>query len=52
MYNIKFMGKYKDESQILTGELRKGAVQYNEPNTLTRVFFFTNYYCFNSIYFY
>lgn len=38
MYNIKFMGKYKDESQILTGELQKGAVQYNEPNTLTRVF--------------
>lgn len=38
MYNIRYMGKYKDESQILTGQLQKGAIQYNEPNTITRAF--------------
>jgi len=32
------MGKYKDESQILTGQLQKGAIQYKEPNTITRAF--------------
>ena len=38
MYNMKYMGKYKDESQILTGNLPKQAIKYNEPDTLTRVF--------------
>lgn len=38
MYNIKYMGKYKDESQILTGVLPKQAIQYKEPNNLTSAF--------------
>ncbi|MFA9398525.1 MAG: DUF3267 domain-containing protein [Clostridiaceae bacterium] len=38
MYNIKFMGKYKNESQILTGNLPKQAIQYNEPSKLTDIF--------------
>lgn len=38
MYNIKYMGKYKNESQILTGTLPTQAIKYNEPDNVTSAF--------------
>ncbi|MBU3088227.1 DUF3267 domain-containing protein [Clostridium gasigenes] len=38
MYTIKYMGKYKDESQILKGDLPKQAIQYKEPDNVTSAF--------------
>ena len=39
MYNIKFMGQYKNESQILHGLLPTNATQFEEPNKTITVFF-------------
>ncbi|MGH4118280.1 DUF3267 domain-containing protein [Clostridium sp.] len=38
MYNIKYKGKYRNEKQLLTGDLPKQAIRYNEPDNLTSVF--------------
>jgi len=38
MFNIKYMGRYKDKSQLLRGELSKDATQYDEPDNIMAVF--------------
>ncbi|MEF9952309.1 MAG: DUF3267 domain-containing protein [Clostridium sp.] len=37
MYNIKYMGKYESEGQLLTGELDPRAVKYDEPNSISEI---------------
>lgn len=37
MYNIKYMGKYTEESQLLTGKLPEGAVQFDEPDSISEI---------------
>lgn len=39
MYNIKFMGRYKNESQILHGLLPTNAIQFEEPDKMIIAFF-------------
>ncbi|MEG2540046.1 MAG: DUF3267 domain-containing protein [Clostridium sp.] len=38
MYNIKYMGKYEREEQLLTGELDPRAVKYDEPDSISEIF--------------
>lgn len=36
--NIKIMGKFKDESQIMHGKIYENSVQFKEENTTSKVF--------------
>lgn len=38
MLNIKFKGKFRDESQLKEGELPVEAIKFNEPDSITKAF--------------
>lgn len=38
MFNVKYMGRYKEKAQLLRGELSKNATQYDEPDNIMEIF--------------